>query len=83
MISNDRRRISVEARIALGFIFTVMLMVALTAVGITHMARADARLKNIVEKNNVKTEMAQIMQTALRERALSMHIIAKIGRAHV
>jgi len=76
MISNDKRRISIEVRIALGFMFTVMLMVALTAVGITHMARADARLKNIVEKNNVKTEMAHIMQTALRERALSMHIIA-------
>ena len=43
MISNDKRRISIEVRIALGFMFTVMLMVALTAVGITHMARADAR----------------------------------------
>lgn len=40
------------------------------------MEQANARLKNIVQKNNVKTEMAQIMQKALRERALSMHIMA-------
>ena len=59
--------------------FTVALMLALTGVGLNHMAQADARLKNIVEKNNVKTEMAQIMQRALQERALSMHIIAVLS----
>lgn len=66
----------IGARINLGFTFTIALMMALTGVGLTHIHLADARLKNIVEKNNVKTEMAQIMQSALRERALNMHIIA-------
>ena len=66
----------IGARINLGFAFTVALMIALTGVGLTHIHLADARLKNIVEKNNVKTEMAQIMQSALRERALNMHFIA-------
>ena len=45
------------------------------------MAAADARLKNIkniVEKNNVKAKMDQIMQHALRERALSMHVMAAL-----
>lgn len=74
--SDGKRSISIEARINVGFTFTIALMLALTGVGLTQMYRSDARLKNIVEKNNVKTEMAQIMQSALRERALSMHIMA-------
>ena len=75
--SQDKKRaMGIGARINLGFLFTIALMMALTGVGLTHIHLADARLKNIVEKNNVKTEMAQIMQSALRERALNMHIIA-------
>ena len=70
------RGISIQARIKLGFMFTIALMLALAGVGLTQMYQADARLKTIVEKNNVKTELAQIMQSALRERALSMHIMA-------
>lgn len=70
------RSISIEVRINLGFTFTIALMLALAGVGLTQMYQADARLKIIVEKNNVKTELAQIMQSALRERALSMHIMA-------
>lgn len=71
-----KRPLSIGARINLGFALTMALMVALASVGITHNQMADKRLKNIVEKNNVKTEMAQVMQSALRERALNMHIIA-------
>lgn len=68
--------IRIEARIAVGFLLTIALMLTLTGVGLSHMDHANVRLKNIVEKNNVKTEKAQIMQRALRERALSMHIMA-------
>ena len=75
------RGIRIEVRIAIGFILTIALMLALTGVSLSHMDKADARLKNIVEKNNVKTEMAQIMQRALLERALSMHIIAVLTDA--
>lgn len=71
-----KRTLSVEVRIAFGFMLTIALMLALTGIGVDHMRRAEARLKNIVEKNNVKTEMAQIMLQALRERSLSMHSIA-------
>ena len=45
------------------------------------MDQADVRLRNItqiVEKNNVKAKMAQIMQRTLRERALSMHIMSNL-----
>jgi len=80
-LSNGKRAIGIKSRINLGFALTIVLMLALTGVGLTHMYLADARLKNLVEKNNVKTEMAQIMKSALRERALSMHIIAVLKDA--
>ena len=76
MLPNPKRGISIDARIAIGFIFSIALMLALTGVSVSRMNKADTLLKNIVEKNNVKTDMAQIMQRALRERALSMHIMA-------
>ncbi len=79
MLAKDKRHISIEARIGLGFLFTIALMMALTGVGLDYVQRADIRLKNIVEKNNVKTEMAQIMQRTVRERALSMHSIAVLN----
>ncbi len=75
-VTNSKRNISIEARINLGFTFAIALMLALTGVGLTQIYQADARLKTIVEKNNLKTELAQVMQSALRERALSMHIMA-------
>lgn len=75
MLSKGKRTVSVEIGIVLGFILTIALMLALTGLSLNHMHRADARLKNIVEKNNVKTAMAQIMQRSLRERALSMYVM--------
>lgn len=67
--------------IALSFILTIALMIALTAISLNHMKQADARLKsinNIVAQNNLKAEMAQIMQRTLRERALSMYIMPNL-----
>lgn len=51
-------------------------MVALTFVALKHMAQVNFQIKNIVENNNVKIELGQIMQNALHERALSMHSVA-------
>lgn len=80
----------ISLRISLGFFMVVILMLALAFVGLKHMAQVNAQIKNIVENNNVKIELAQIMQHALHERALSMHSVAvlkdeflQIGRAHV
>jgi diguanylate cyclase (GGDEF)-like protein len=63
-------------RISIGFLIVVLLMVALTFVGLKHMAQVNFQIKNIVENNNVKTELGQVMQHALHERALSMHSVA-------
>jgi len=62
--------------IGTGFLIMVLLMVALTLVGLSYIAQVNSRMKHIVENNNVKIALAQIMQNALLERALSMHAIA-------
>lgn len=80
-VSNKKRPTRIGLGIALSFAFTITLMVALTGISLNHLKQADARLKNIkniVEKNNIKAEMAQIMQRTLRERALSMHIMTNL-----
>ena len=66
----------ITLRISIGFFMVVMLMLALAFVGLKHMAQVNVQIKNIVENNNVKIELAQIMQHALHERALSMHSVA-------
>ena len=63
-------------RISIGFLMVVLLMVALTFVALKHMAQVNFQIKDIVENNNVKIELGQIMQQALHERALSMHSVA-------
>lgn len=63
-------------RISIGFFMVVLLMVALTFVGLKHMAQVNFQIKDIVENNNVKIEIGHIMQDALHERALGMHSIA-------
>lgn len=62
--------------ISIGFLIVVLLMIALTLVGLKHIAQVNFQIKNIVENNNVKIELGQIMQNALHERALSMHSVA-------
>jgi len=62
-------------RISIGFLVVVLLMVALTFIGLQHMARVNLQMKNIVENNNVKVALGQIMQDALHERALIMHTL--------
>ncbi len=67
--------LGIGMRIAGGFLVVLLLMVGLSAVGLRHIAEANERLRDIVENNNIKTELATAMQRALRERALSMHAI--------
>lgn len=63
------------AWIGVGFIVVLALMVALGATGLRYVAEANQRLKDIAQGNNVKTELATVMHSALRERALAMHAL--------
>lgn len=71
----------IGSRISAGFLMVALLMLALTFVGLKHMAQVNVQIKNIVENNNVKIKLGQIMQNALHERALSMHSIAVLEDA--
>lgn len=71
----------IKSRISLGFFLVIMMMLALAFVGLKHMAQVNAQIKNIVENNNVKIELGQVMQSALHERALSMHSVAVLKDA--
>jgi len=62
-------------RIGIGFIVVLALMVALSAIGLRYVSEANQRLKDIAQSNNVKTELATVMHSTLRERALSMHTL--------
>ncbi|MEW6414944.1 MAG: EAL domain-containing protein [Pseudomonadota bacterium] len=62
--------------ITFGFVFVLGLMVALGAIGLRHVSDANRRLRDIAQNNNVKTELATVMHSALRERALSMHALS-------
>ncbi len=69
------QHLGMGARIGIGFIVVLTLMIVLSAVGLRYVADANQRLKNIANSNNVKIELATVMHSALRERALSMHAL--------
>ena len=70
------RWLGIRARIVAGFVVVLALMASVAAVGLHYINSISGRLKDIVENNNVKIELATAMQTALRERALSMHALS-------
>ncbi len=60
-------------RVIAGFLSVLILMASVTFIGLRHMSEATQQLRVVTQNNNLKTELATVMQTALRERALSMH----------
>lgn len=72
----DQKFSGIGIRIVTGFLVMLVLMVSLAVIGLRYISEANQRLKGIVENNNLKTELASSMQSALRERALSMHAMS-------
>ncbi|HUX91053.1 MAG TPA: EAL domain-containing protein [Gallionellaceae bacterium] len=68
----------IGVRIAVGVVATVTLMLVLTIAGINYMSRVNVRMKDVVENNNVKIEMAHILQNTIRERAINLYVIALV-----
>ena len=59
--------------ITIGFVIILGMMIAMTAIALHFGAKANTRLHMVVENQNVKTHLATTIQTALEQRALSMH----------
>ena len=74
-MTQHTKHVGMGARIGIGFVVVLTLMVALGATGLRYVAEANQRLKDIARVNNVKTDLATDMLTALRERALAMHTL--------
>ncbi len=55
-----------------GFGLALVLIVALTLVGLHQLAATNAHLESIVKENSVKTRLANQMRDILRDRAISM-----------
>lgn len=75
MMTRSTQHLGMGILIGTGFVIVLALMVALGAIGLGYVSEANQRLKDIAENNNVKTGLATVMQSALRERALSMHAL--------
>ncbi|NTV94317.1 MAG: response regulator [Thiobacillus sp.] len=58
--------------IGAGFALSLLLMVAVSVVGLRELSAADARLKEIVQANSVKAQIANEMRDLLRARVISM-----------
>lgn len=65
----------------IGFAIALILLCTLMAVGLYSVYQIDKHLVSIAQHNVVKENLANTMQTALRERAISMHSIAVMDDA--
>lgn len=61
--------------IGTGFLVVLILMLTLSMIGLRYVSETNQRLKQIAENNNIKTELATEMHTALLERALSIRAL--------
>ncbi|HUW29633.1 MAG TPA: ATP-binding protein [Sulfuriferula sp.] len=59
--------------LGLGFALILGLMLGITLLGLNQMASINNRLVAIVTVNDYKTELANIMRDALRDRTITMH----------
>ncbi len=66
-------------RLGLGFTLILLLMVALTVIGLERIAGVNQRMERVVRENNVKMELAHAMKDALRERAVIMHTVSLLS----
>ncbi len=73
---NVQKHAHISFRIVAGFLAVLALMASLAVIGLRYISDTNQRLREIVESNNLKTQLASTMQTALRERALSMHALS-------
>ena len=62
--------------ISIGFVLVLILMAAITVIGLTRMAAINERMNVIVSQHNVKTDLVGSMRNAARERSISLYRMA-------
>ena len=70
------RGLSFNATLKIGFGAVLVLLAAVTAIGLARMASINQRVEQVVGENNVKIDLAHRMKDATRDRAIMMHSIA-------
>jgi hypothetical protein len=65
-------KLGTQQIIAIGFTLVLILLVALTGLGLSHMATIRVRMVNLVTESNVKTESVYLMRSVSRERFASL-----------
>ena len=91
-------KMKVGKRLGLGFALVLILLMAVTILGITRMAQIQGRLEKIVNVSNVETRLVSDMRAIVYDRMVSLRNLTlltdpddmapdlakiKIGRAHV
>lgn len=67
-----RLPLKLASTVGAGFALALILIVALTVVGLDQLARTNAHLESIVQEKSPKTRLATQMRDILRDRAISM-----------
>ena len=67
--------LKIGLRVGIGIVLIVAITLSMAVAGINYMFQVNLRMKEIAENNNLKTEMAHVMQNTLRERALSLYVM--------
>ncbi|MFP5349694.1 MAG: putative bifunctional diguanylate cyclase/phosphodiesterase [Gammaproteobacteria bacterium] len=70
-----RPETSLSLGVGLGFTVVLLLLIALTTVGLVQMADINQRMEYIAKENNVKVALAHEMKDSLRDRAVITHTI--------
>lgn len=72
LIGSGTGNLGTQQIIAIGFTLVLILLVALTGLGLSHMATIKVRMVNLVTESNVKTESVYLMRSVSRERFASL-----------
>src|SRR5471032_44326 len=68
-------KMKVGTRLGLGFALVLVLLVAVTVVGIARMAKIQERLDHVIDVNNVVTRLVTDMRTNVSDRITSLRIL--------
>ena len=70
------KKINISTGLVIGFSVAMLLMLVIFSVGLSSMSAIQDRLRDIVENQNVKTNLVTSMRYIARERTLSLYRMA-------